>query len=148
MAIVASHAALETIVPYILETRASWTNELLGGRNSFNSKFRAAAAFIGLIGDPLAHAPKIMQRAKSFSNADAFEMSSIFRNRIVHQGREFSYDGLELIEIWEFQQWMVEIFIFYLLGHRGTMNDRRRYTGWRGPGVEIPLPRHGCSTHC
>lgn len=139
MAIVASHAALETIVPHILSTRAGWSEELLAGRSSFHSKLRACAGFVGLSRDPLEHAPKLAVKSASLNNADGYELSSLYRNRIVHQGKSFTYTGHELLEIWELQQWLVEVFIFFLIDYRGIMNDRRRYSGWRGPEVPIPL---------
>lgn len=140
MAVVASHAALETIVPHLLKERAGWSSSLLNSGSAFHDKLRAAATFIGLKSAPDEHAPETQKRSKDFSNADAFQLISLFRNRIVHQGKRFKYSGVELMEVWEMSQWLCEIFIFYFLQYRGVMNDRRRYTGWQGPAVPIPLP--------
>jgi hypothetical protein len=140
MAIVASHTALETLVPHLLSTKAGWSKNLLGQNLSFHDKLRAAVNFLGLVGDPLEHLPLMQARSKAESNADAFALLSIFRNRIIHQGKPFTYNGLELSEAWNLSQWLCEIFVFYYLGYRGVINDRRKYGGWRGGTVPVPLP--------
>jgi hypothetical protein len=63
----------------------------------------------------------------------------MFRNRIVHQGKNFDVNGRELIEVWDLQMWMIEILIFFLINYRGTMQDRRPTTGWAGGATTIPL---------
>jgi len=118
MAVVASHAALETIVPHVLQSHAGWSKNLLNSRGAFHDKLRAAASFVGLTTDPDEHAPEVRKRYNDFSGADAFELISIFRNRIVHQGKRFKYSGIELVEVWEMSQWLVEIFLFHFLRFR------------------------------
>lgn len=139
MALVASYAALETLVPFILSRKAGWSNSLLGGPTPFADKIRAAAAFIGLTSDPLEHAPELRKRAKADANGDPFEALALFRNRITHHRREFSYSGIEIFEAWQLSQWLCELLVFYLISYRGLMSDRRRYNGWRGPTVPVPL---------
>ena len=70
---------------------------------------------------------------------DEFDLLGVFRNRIVHQGRRFDYTGIELHEIWCFAQWLVEIFLFAMIGYRKEMNDRRKYTGWSGGSADVPI---------
>lgn len=139
MALVASYAALETLVPYILSSQAGWSNNLLGSQTAFADKLRAATAFIGLTADPLEHAPDLTKRAKADANGDPFDILALFRNRITHHKKAFSYSGVEIMEAWLLSQWLCELLVFFLLGYRGEMNDRRRYTGWRGPTVPVPL---------
>ncbi len=81
------------------------------------------------------------KRAKADGNLDAFEILSKFRNRIVHADKNFNVTGHELMEIWQFSQWLCEVMLFYLLNYRGEMYDRRRHTGFRGPAVSVPLPK-------
>ncbi len=95
MAVVASHAALETLVPHLLATKAGWSNNLLAKQVSFHDKLRAAANFAGIVGDPFEHLPDLKSRSKAESNIDAYELLSKFRNRIVHQGKPFNYKGRE-----------------------------------------------------
>lgn len=141
MAVVASHAALETIVPHILRSKAGWSNNLLSKQISFNDKLRAAAQFVGLSDSPYENLEALQKRSKEQSNVDAYELLSIFRNRIVHQGKPFKYTGTELMEVWNLSQWLCEIFLFYWLDYRGEMNDRRQYQGWRGEMIKpVPLP--------
>ncbi len=141
MAIVASHAALETIVPHLLKTKAGWSTNLLKNREiSFHDKLRAAIQFVGLSVDPLEHLVALQARSKQLSNADAYEVVSIFRNRIVHQSKPFNYGGAELIEVWNLSQWLCEILLFFWFNYRGDMNDRRQQSGWRGEMIKsVPL---------
>jgi len=139
MALVASYAALETLVPHILSGRAGWSNNLLGGQTAFADKLRAATAFVGLTTQPLEHAPDLTKRAKADANGDAFEILALFRNRITHHRKAFEYSGREIMEAWQMSQWLCELLLLYLIEHRGNMNDRRRYSGWRGPPVPVPM---------
>lgn len=140
MALVASHAALESLVPHVLMERAGWSDALIKNRQiRFHDKMRAAASFIQLDCNFLEHSPQLRKRAMADGNIDAFELVSKFRNRIVHADKGFSVTGHQLVEIFEFSQWLCEIFLFYFLDYRGEMYDRRRYTGFRGPAVRIPL---------
>lgn len=121
--------------------RAGWSDALIKNRQiSFHDKLRAAASFIQIDCDLLEHSPQLRIRAKADNNIDAFELVSKFRNRIVHADKGFSVTGHQLMEIFEFSQWLCEIFLFYFLDYWGEMYDRRRYTGFRGPAVRIPLP--------
>jgi hypothetical protein len=139
LAIVSSSAALEVIVPYILSTRAKMDANLLGERIPFHSKVRACFGVVGLESDPLEMSQELQKKQASLNNVDAFELSSMFRNRIVHQGKNFDVNGRELIEVWDLQMWMIEILIFFLINYRGTMQDRRPTTGWAGGATTIPL---------
>ena len=71
---------------------------------------------------------------------DAYDILALFRNRVTHYKQSFSCSGLELHEAWQASQWLCEILIMHLIDYRGQMNDRRRYAGWRGPSVDVPLP--------
>ena len=141
MALVASHAALETLVPHVLSIQGGWSDALIKNTRRFHDKLRAAANFIRLDSDLLEHSPEVRKRAKKEGNMDAFELLSKFRNRIVHADKNFNVTGQELMEIWQFSQWLCEIIIFYLMNYRGKMYDRRRYTGFRGPAKCVPLPK-------
>lgn len=140
LALVASCASLETLVPHILSSRAGWSSNLLGLQSSFHDKIRAAATFIGLNTNLYEHLPEIEKKAKILNNIDAYEMLTRFRNQIVHQGKPFKYSALELMEAWQFSQWLAEIVLFYYLGYRGKMIDRREYGGYVGSTVQVPLP--------
>jgi hypothetical protein len=139
MALVASHAALETLVPYLLTQRAGWSKDLMSKQIKFSDKLRAAFNYIGISDDPFRHLNELKKRAKSESNIDAYDIVSLFRNRIVHQGKVFKYTGVELFEVWQLSQWFCEVILLYWFGYRGDMNDRRRYSGWRGDLVPVPL---------
>jgi len=141
MALVASHAALETLVPHVLSIQGGWSDALIKNTRRFHDKLRAAANFIRLDSDLLEHSPEVRKRAKKEGNMDAFELLSKFRNRIVHADKNFNVTGQELMEIWQFSQWLCEIIIFYLMNYREKMYDRRRYTGFRGPAKCVPLPK-------
>jgi hypothetical protein len=106
---------------------------------AFHDKSRTAASFIGLEDDLLRHSPELMKRCKAEQVADGFEIISRFRNRIVHQGKPFEYQGLELHDVWNISQWLFELFFFYCMGYRGQMYDRRHRTGWVEPTKSVPL---------
>lgn len=136
VALVASYAGLEALVPHILVSQAGWANSAL--RAPFAEKLRATTQFVGVKADLFEHAPELRQRVSAA--ADAYDVLALFRNRVTHYRENFSSSGLELHEAWQASQWMCEILIMHVVGYRGQMNDRRRYTGWRGPSVEVPLP--------
>ena len=140
MALVAGHTALETLVPHLLLTRFGWSNSKLQDK-AFHDKLRAVVGLVGLLGDPFEHLPEIGNRALLESCRDAYELLSRFRNRIVHPGDGFKYTGVELTEVWNFSLWLCEVLIFFYIGYRGKMNDRRKYNGWRGGAVAVPLPK-------
>lgn len=141
MGLVASYAALETLVPHVLHRRAGWSSNLLGAQTSFHDRLRAAAHFIGLIGDPFEHLDKLRTKAAAENRIDAFQMISKMRNRVTHPKAKPTHTGVELYEAWQLSQWLVEILIFYMLRYRGRMRDRRRYRGgWTGQTTSVPLP--------
>jgi len=74
-----------------------------------------------------------------FRGLDGFELLSKFRNRIVHSEKNFNVSGIELMEVWQISQWLCELLIFHIIGYQGKMYDRRRYSGFKGPAVSIPL---------
>ena len=139
IAIVSSQTALEVLVNHILQARGGWNGDLLGQRTPFHAKVRACCAFVGLTSDLMEHSPYLKAWAKRKSSIDAFEVITRFRNGLVHGDADFSYSGIEIVECWEMQQWLVEVLLFYLIGYRHKMNDRRRLTGWKGPSVQVPL---------
>lgn len=140
MAIIAAHTALEALVNYILESRAGWSRNLMSERNiSFHDKMRAAAANLGLEGNPLDMSPELVKLSRSRNNEDAYSLISLFRNKLVHQDAKLISTGRQLHEVWLLAQWMVEVFVFGVIGYRGKMIDRRLYTGWRGSTIPIPL---------
>lgn len=139
VAITTTHTCLETLVNHILADEAGWSKGLLGSKVPFHDKLRAAASFVAVDAELLEHAPLVRDRAKSFNNVDGYEMLSIYRNRFVHSGREFSYDGLELHQAWEYGQWLCELLIFHLLKYRGKMADRRNTSRFLGTTVDVPL---------
>lgn len=139
MAIVASSAALEVIVPYILEKYGKFDGNLLGERVPFHSKLRASFGVMRVEGDVFGGAKLLEGKRKSLSGVDAFEMSTKFRNRIVHQGKKFAVTGLELYEMWNLQMWMIEVMILFLVGYHGTMHDRRPTNTWVGGSDKVPF---------
>lgn len=140
MAIIAAHTALEAIVNYILEYRAGWSPTLLSERTApFSDKACAAAAFCRFIGDTLAQSPELMKMSKARNNMDAHQLVSFMRNKLVHQDPKFTPTGVLLVETWTVAMWLVEVFVFYLIGYRGDMVDRRVYKGWRGTTCKVPL---------
>ena len=139
LAIVSSSAALEVIVPHILSSYAKMDANLLNERIPFHSKVRACFGIVGLNCDPLEKSTALLAKMSALNNVDAYEMSSMFRNRIVHQGKNFTVTGIELYEMWNLQMWMIEILIFFLIDHRGSMQDRRPTQGWAGAATPIPL---------
>ncbi|MBN9886922.1 hypothetical protein [Salipiger abyssi] len=141
LALIASYSALEVLIHHVLREDADWSSDLLA-RGKFSDKSRAASAFIGLSADPLEHAKHLGNKVKSLNSLDAFSTLSEARNSIVHAEKKFKLGGVELVELWQMSQWLVEIFIFYLIGYKGLMADRRRMSGWRGEGTrEVPLRR-------
>ena len=139
VALVSSYAALETLVPHVLSTKAGWSKDLINSKSKFVDQLRAASAFLGLSADLFEHSPELRKKLLGMNNLDEFDLLGVFRNRIVHQGRVFKYSGIELHEIWCFAQWLVEIFIFAMIGYRKEMNDRRKYKGWSGGSVNVPI---------
>ncbi len=137
IAIVASQTALEILVHHILGTRGGWSNSLLEGRTPFHDKLRATSSLIGLATNPLEHSPKLQAKSTSFNGADGFEMLTLIRNSIVHPNTKRNFEGLALFEAWNLSQWLCELFVFSIIGYKGKMNDRRRYSGWRGEGIAV-----------
>lgn len=140
IAIISSHASLESLVNFILEKNAGWSKELLDAKIKFSDKLRAAGKFVGVNVDLFLHSPEL----KAFSAArggvmDGYEMVSFIRNKLVHQDKKLKVTGTILFESWNLSQWLVEIFIFYLIDYKDDMIDRRRYGGWRGGTVPVPL---------
>jgi len=141
VALVASYAALETIVPYLLSK-----SELLAGLSAnevkslpFSSKIRMASDFVASGIEPFQHCIKLSERLLSQTEMDAFELLAYFRNKTTHYKKSFRYDGMEMLEAWQATQWLCEIFIFYLLGYDGKFSDRRRYGGWKVWSEEPPF---------
>lgn len=131
MAVISSHGALELIVHHILEIHGGWGKSLMSNRDiKFGDKSRAAFTLIRCNADPLEHSPRLQAFARARSNLDAFDIVSLFRNKLTHNDPKFSYDGMELFEVWNVSQWLCEMFLFYCLKYRGKALDRRRYGGW------------------
>lgn len=140
MAVIASYSALEVLVTYILREEAGWSKSLLGPRTTMADKMRACARFCGLSDPPLSKATRVKEKLRSFKNYDDFDVFSETRNSIVHADKSFKLEGFELHEIWLASQWLVEVLVFYMIGYRGTMSDRRPMTGWRGQhNCQVPL---------
>jgi hypothetical protein len=102
---------------------------------------RAAAAYCRISGDVLEKSPELTKLALSRDSSDAFQIISFIRNKLVHQDPKFTPTGVQLHEAWLVAMWLVEVFIFHLIGHRGQMIDRRIYDGWRGTTMPVPLAR-------
>lgn len=139
MAIIAAHTALEALVHYILEHRAGWSKSLMAEKGiKFSDKMRAAATFLRVDCDLLEQSPELRALSMSRNNMDAFDLISFIRNKLVHQDPKYSPRGLELHEAWLLAQWLVEVLIFGIIGHRGKIRDRRLYKGWGGM-MELPF---------
>lgn len=132
MAVIASYSALEVLVSHILREEAGWSAGLLGSRVSMADRLRACAHFCGISDKPLSKAERVNKKLKSYSGMDDYDVLAETRNSIVHSDKKFKLEGFELHEVWLASQWLVEVFVFYLIGYRGTMNDRRPMKGWRG----------------
>lgn len=131
MAVIASHGALELMVHHILEVHGGWSKTHTSKRDiKFADKSRAAFKLIRCAADPLEHSPKLQAFAKAKSDLDAFDIVSLFRNKLTHNDPKFSYEGMELYEVWSVSQWLCEMFVFYCLGYLGEATDRRRYGDW------------------
>ncbi len=140
MAIIAAHSALEAIVNFILSYRAGWSKSMLTNRTiSFSDKNRAASLYLGVQSNLLSRSPALSDYSKKNRDLDVFDIVSQFRNKLVHQDTKTSPTGIQLHEVWLISQWLVEILIFGLIGYRGTIIDRRIYTGWRGTTCEVPI---------
>lgn len=141
MAVVASHAGLETFTTFVLKHVARWSNERRNDRRiQFSEKLKAAFEAMGVEGELFKHCGELQKRYSSQSICDEFAFLIRFRNKIVHPNASFSYTGLELFEVWSVMQWLNIIFVFHLIGYRGQMVDFRRRTGRRGETVAVPLP--------
>lgn len=139
MAIIAAHSALESIVHYILGFRAGWSSTLLDNKSAkFSDKSRAAAFFFGVSSDLLSYSPYLKQLSSTRNNIDAFEIISLFRNKLVHQDKKFIPTGPQLFEVWLVTQWLIEVLVFKIIGFEGEIIDRRRYGDWRGTTCKIP----------
>lgn len=140
VALVASYAALEALVPYVLTGKAGWTAQQVEDLKPFAARLAAALKHTGLTADPLQHSPVIAKRIASEPGMEAFAMLAKFRNRMTHYRKGFTFLGDELFEMWMISQWLCEILLFYLIGYRDVMIDRRRYNGWVEAPHKVPLP--------
>lgn len=139
MSIISAHSALESIVNYVLSFRAGWSSALLENKSApFSDKSRAAAFFFGVGEDLLSYSPYLKQLSSRRNNIDAFEIISLFRNKLVHQDKKFIPTGPQLHEIWLVTQWLIEVLVFKIIGFEGEIIDRRRYGDWRGTTCKIP----------
>ena len=142
VSLVSAYSGVEVLVHHVLRTRGGWSKGILNAKATvFHDKFRAALALTGAKLELFEQSPCLQTRLKSFSDKDAFELVSMFRNAAVHQEQRLDYTGRELFEAWQILQWCNELLTFFLIGYRGIMSDRRRYSGWRGEGAgPVPLP--------
>lgn len=139
MAIIAAHTALEALVNFVLEHRAGWSKSLMAEKGiRFSDKMRAAATFLRIDCDLLEQSPELRTLSKSRNNMDAFDVISFIRNKLVHQDTAYQPQGLQMHEAWLLAQWLVEVLIFGIIGHRGKIRDRRIYKGW-GSTMELPF---------
>ncbi|MEP4194501.1 MAG: hypothetical protein ABJL99_02580 [Aliishimia sp.] len=139
--LITGFAALELLSTHILKTRGGWTESLLSQRTSASDKMAASCALLGLTVDPFGHAGELTKLAKSNNKLSAFELLAKFRNHLVHQSKEFVFEGIHLRQVWELNQWLVELHLLFLLGYYGKMTDRRKLRGWAGETVDVPLSR-------
>ncbi|WP_291079192.1 hypothetical protein [Hyphomonas sp.] len=140
VALVASFAGLEAIVPHLLRTQGGWSEQLLRSKIPFSDLLRAAIALIGLDGNPMEHLNDFEKRAASDANKDACTMLSKFRNNTIHYKSGFDRTGREVLEAWELAQWLCELMMIYLINYRSVMTDRRKYSGWIGDNeVDVPI---------
>ena len=141
VALVASYAGLETIMPYILLTRGDWSKTKINDKKiPFHTKIKACSAVLGIDSDPfgqLSHFRKRAERGKSGKTIDAYEMLSQFRNKVTHYKEGFfTENSQELYEAWNFSQWLLELSILYLFKYQGIMFDRRMTTGYVWDGFK------------
>mgnify|MGYP000029450161 CR=1 FL=1 len=140
VALVASFAGLEAIVPHLLRTQGGWSEQLLKSKIPFSDLLRAAVALIGLDGNLMEHLNNFEKRAASDANKDACTMLSKFRNNTIHYKNGFDRTGREILEAWELAQWLCELMMLYLINYRSAMTDRRKYSGWIGNNeVRVPI---------
>ena len=140
LAMIASHSALEAIVNFVLTHRAGWSKSMMNNRTiAFSDRNRAAARHLGLHAELLKESPKLREFAASNNDIDAFEIISRFRNKLVHQDTKSSATGVQLHEAWLISQWLVEVFVFGVIGYSGKIIDRRVYSGFRGTTCQIPI---------
>ncbi|MEM7642311.1 MAG: hypothetical protein AAF366_07250 [Pseudomonadota bacterium] len=139
MAIVAAGAGLEAAVPFILKRYGGWDNDLLSSRAKFSSKLRAAYTAMGVQDDFLLPHPVLEGLSKDKNGIDGFSIISLVRNRIAHPEEKFRLEGIGYYSVWNMQMWLLEVIIFYFLGYRGQMADRRVVSGFQKLGGEVPL---------
>jgi hypothetical protein len=140
IAFVTACTNVEALSSFILSTKAGWTDRLMQ-KSHLSEKIRAATKFIGLTSEPLEHLDELKKWSKEQNCADGFETVTRIRNRIVHQGKPIQYSGKTLLEAHFLSMWLSEIFIFFLIGYRGEMSDRRMSGHWFGQETcKVPLP--------
>ena len=133
IALISSFAALEILVPHILETQAKaslpshegWIAELITTKPKFASQIRSVAKYINLNADLLEHAPELKKRLNSLNGHDAYDLLCLFRNRIVHPGKRFKCSRSEIFDMWNISQFIVEVLILYMIGAPEDIKDRR-----------------------
>lgn len=139
--VILGQTALELLVDYTLTAFAGWSNDLNNQTKGFHNKLSASAAFIGYQGDLLEHAESVKQafNKQNKSQLSDFQILTMTRNELTHAKPKVSLKGLELVQVWEASMFLVELHLFFILGYRGKMNDRRRIGGWIGETIEVPL---------
>lgn len=131
LAIISAHTALECLVFYILERMAGWSQKLMKDSKDFSDKMRAAISFLRISHQVCSQSPAVEKVAQTCNLTDGLAALSFIRNKLVHQDRRYVPDAIELHEAWLLMQWLVEVFIFAIIGHSGEFRDRRAYQGQR-----------------
>ncbi|WP_147388156.1 hypothetical protein [Paracoccus aestuarii] len=116
---------------YILERMAGWSQRLIKDSKEFADKLRATISFLRIDHPVCQHSPAVERVARAWSLTDGLAALSFIRNKLVHQDQNYVPDAVELYEAWLLMQWLVEVFVFAIIGHSGEFRDRRAYQGKR-----------------
>ena len=129
VALISACAGVEAITSYVLSERGGWSKNLLS-KAALSDKIRATVSLLSMNDYIFKHCKKLQAKKKVVPNLDELELLTMFRNKIIHSDKDFSYTGLELLEAFNVFQWLIEMFIFSIIGYRGSMSDRRKMTGY------------------
>ncbi len=137
--IVLSQSALELLCDFILQKNAGWTSELTSQARGFHNRLGASSKFIGYKGDVLEYAKSVRKAYKQKKLLNDFHILTNARNTISHAKPDVVLTGPQLLGIWNASMFLVELHLFFLIGYRDKMRDRRMVSGWFGETIPVPL---------
>lgn len=138
-AVVVAQSLLELLCDHVLQRHAGWTSKLSDSVRGFHNKLSASSAAIGFNGQILSEAGGLVNAYKGKNPENDFHFLTMARNDITHASPRVSLSGFDLHETWNAMMFLAELHIFFILGYRGKINDRRRIGGWFGETIKVPL---------